>query len=238
MKQIHLSFRLGLLGALALTATNALAWSSTDHIAWPGKPVAAERDWPEGVLALVNDPLRTEGWHPWFSECPNDVNFYAFHVNDTNDVNRLIAKLAAIKSTNAQVFLYPEKEARALAFTTVLDKGNEAAIVFSIGSQELMNEWYQHLQEAEPGVRVFGIHRYHEPPVAQPPALTLYVANKAIDLKSLKIPPSVKVTAFISAAERAEGKNAAAIKAIDDFVAKHQTKSAKPTPKQPAPTSK
>jgi hypothetical protein len=31
-----------------------------------------------GSFDLVNDPLRTQGWNPWFSEWPNDMNFYAF----------------------------------------------------------------------------------------------------------------------------------------------------------------
>src|SRR5512136_1443436 len=108
------------LGLLVLTSRSAPAMSSTDQVAWRGKPVAAQPDWPEGVLDLVNDPLRTDGWKPWFSEWPNDVDFYAFQVSGTNDVNRLIAKLAAIRSTEARVLLYPDKEPRALGFTTVL----------------------------------------------------------------------------------------------------------------------
>jgi hypothetical protein len=229
---------LAVLRLLVLTAANAPAMSSTDQVAWRDKPVKAQADWPEGVLDLVNDPLRTEGWHPWFSEWPNDVNHYTFQISGTNDVNHLVTKLAAIKNAKAQVLLYPDKEARGLGFTTVLEEGNGAAVVFSIGSQERINQWYEHLKEAEPGVRVFGVNRFHKPPEAQPPTLTLHAGNQAIDLKALKIPPSVEVKAVVPAADRAEGKNAALVKAIDDFVAKHQTKSAKPAPKQPAPNSK
>ena len=214
------------LSVLVLAASNTLAMSGTSQVAWRDKPVPAQSDWPAGVLDLVNDPLRTEGWNPWFSEWPNDVNYYAFQVGDTNDVNRLITKLAAIKSAKAQVRLYPDNEPRVLAFTTVLDEGNGAAVVFSIGSQERMNRWYQGLREGEPGVRVFGVRRIHEPPVAQPPTLTLYVGNKAVDLKSLKIPPSVEVTQVVSPSVRADGKNGALLKAIDDFVAQHQAKPA------------
>jgi len=227
-----------ILGVLALTSTTALAMSGTSQVAWPGKPVAAEPDWPEGVLDLVNDPLRAEGWNPWFSEWPNDVNYYTFQVRGTKDVNHLLTKLAAVKSAKAHVLLYPDKEARGLAFTTVLDKGNGAAAVFSIGSQKRIDQWYQHLEEGEPGVRVFGVHRFRKPPEAHPPTLALHVGNEAIDLKALKIPPSVEVTSAVSAAYRAEGKNAAFVAAIDDFVAKRQSKSAKPTPEPPAPPSK
>ncbi len=226
------------LAILTLTIASASAWSSTDQVAWRDKPVKAQADWPEGVLDLVNDPLRTEGWHPWFSEWPNDVNHYTFQVRGTNDVNHLITKLAAIKSAKAQVLLYPDKEARGLGFTTVLKDGNGAAVVFSIGSQERINQWYQHLKEGEPGVRVFGVHRFHRPPEAQPPTLALHAGNEAVDLKALKIPPSVEVKAVVPAADREGGKNATLVAAIDDFVAKHQSKSAKPTPETPAPTSK
>ncbi len=143
-------------GALVLVATNTLAMSGTSQVAWRGKPVPAQPDWPAGVLELVNDPLRTEGWNPWFSEWPNDVNYYAFKVSGTNDVNRLIAKLAAIKGAKPQILLNPGKEARVLAFTTVLDEGNGAAVVFSIGSQERVNQWYRAVEGrggGGPGIR-------------------------------------------------------------------------------------
>ena len=223
---------LAALGLLVLAAANAPAVSGTDRVAWRGKPVRAQPDWPEGVLELVNDPLRAEGWKPWFSEWPNDVNFYTFEVTGTNDVNRLIANLAAIKCAKPRVRLYPGKEARGLGFTTVLDEGNGAAAVFSIGSQKRIDEWYQHLKEVEPGVRAFGVARYHETPKAQPPTLMLYAGNPAIDLKHLQIPPAVEVRAAISAAERAKGENAAVIKAIDDFVAGHRAGSDAPAEKQ------
>ena len=117
-----------------------------------------------------------------------------------------------------------------LAFTTVLREGNGAAAAFSIGSQKRLNEWYEQLREEEPGVRVFGAHRLRQPPQALPPTLTLYAGNEAIDLKSLKIPAAVEVTAAVSSADREEEKNAALIKTIDDFVAKRQTKPAQEKP--------
>jgi hypothetical protein len=228
----RLRFLLAASGVLVLTAASALAMSGTDQIAWRGKPVAAQPDWPKGALDLVNDPLRTEGWNPWFSECPNDVNFYAFAVSDTNQVNHLIAKLAAIKADRIKLLLSPAPEPRVLAFATVLEDGNDAAAVFSIGSQKRTDEWYQHLREVEPGVREFGVHLYHEPPKAQPPTLTLYVGHKAIDLKGLKVPPSVEVSVAVSAAYRSEGKQADLIKAIDDFAARHPFNPAKPANNQ------
>lgn len=221
-------FTLILLGALALTAPRLSAMSGTSQVAWRGKPVAAQPDWPAGVLELVNDPLRTEGWNPWFSECPNDVNFYAFAVKDTNHINHLITRLAAIKANRMTLQLSPAPEPRALAFAAVLEEGNGAAAVFSIGSQQRMDQWYQHLREVEPGVREFGVNRYHEPPKAQPPVLTLYVGNKAVDLKGLKIPPSVEVSVAVSAAYRSGGKQADLVRAMDDLAARHRATASAP----------
>jgi hypothetical protein len=221
-------------GLVVLPSMSALAMSGTTQVAWRGKPVAVQPGWPAGVLKLVNDPLRTDGWNPWFSEWPNDVNYYAYEVGGTNDVNELIAKLAAIKTAKPQVLLRPGKEARALAFTTVLKEGNGTAVVFSIGSQERINQWYERLEEVEPGVRKFGVARYREVPQAHPPTLTLYAGHPAIDLKSLRIPPSVEVSAVVSAADRADAQNAAAVKAIDDFLAQHRTTSGNPAQLQPS----
>jgi hypothetical protein len=65
-------------GALLLAASNTVAMSGTSQLVWRDKPVPAHYDRPEETLELANDSLRTEGRNPWFSECPSDVNFYAF----------------------------------------------------------------------------------------------------------------------------------------------------------------
>ena len=221
-----------------VAAVDASAMSSTTEIAWPGKPVAARADWPEGVLKLLNDPLRTRGWNPWFSEWPNDVDFFAFQVAKTDEINGLLKKLAAIKSPKLRVLLYPDEEARTLAFSTRLAEGNDAAVVFSIGSQERINAWYTRLKEGEPGVRVFGVHRFYEAPEAQPPTLAIHAANKAVDLKSLKIPAGIVVQAAISDLERAKPSREALIKELEEFVARHTEKPAQATPKQPSATAR
>jgi len=231
MKQIAkpsaatIRFTLILLSALALTAPRAGAISSTDQAASPGKPVRAEPGWPEGVLDLVNDPLRTDGWNPWFSEWPNDVNHYAFEVANTDEVNRLIEKLTAIKAKRLVVALNPTMEARGLGFTTVLPEGNGAGVVFSIGNQKRMDEWYQRLPEIEPGVRKFGVQRYGEVPVARSPTLTLYVGHEAVDLNKLKIPGSVEVISDAVPAGKAPEET---VKAIEQFLANRRSNLAQP----------
>ena len=41
---------------------------------------------------------------------------------------------------------------------------------------------------------MFGLHRFREPPVAEPPTLTLYVRHKAVDMEKLIVPGNVEVT--------------------------------------------
>lgn len=208
-----------LFGAVLLAGPHASAVSGTSQVAWPGKVVAAETSWPEGVLALVNDPLRTKGWNPWFSEWPNDLNRYGFQVTNTSQVNRLLQKLAAVKSPKLQLRLNPEKEARSLGFSTVLDEGNGTGVLFSIGNQARLDEWFARLPEETPGVRKFGVHRLREAPTATPPTLTLFVAHPAVQLEQLEIPKTLEVVADIPPTARASATNLPALKVIDDFVA-------------------
>jgi hypothetical protein len=212
--------------ALLVVSARAFAMSGTDQIAWPGKPVAAERDWPAGVVELVNDPTRTEGWSPWFSEWPNDVKNYTFHLQSAAEANRLLKEFAAIKAPKLQLRLNPGKEPRGLGFSTVLKEGNTNAALFSIGSQARINEWYQHLAESKPGVRKFGVHELTEPPAAMPPTLTLYVANPAINLQGLEIPDNVEVVANTHEAGKANPEDAPRIQAIEQFIADHRKKAA------------
>lgn len=204
-----------LLGAMAATLPDARAMSGTSQVASPGKPVAAVTGWPEGVLDLVNDPLRTDGWNPWFSQMANDVNFYAFKVRDTDDVNRLIQKLMAIKAPKVHVQLNPGSEATYLGYTTVLEKGNGAAAVFFLGNQQVLNDWYQ---------RRKGKLELKEAPTAEPPTLILYAGNLLIDLGRLKILPAAEVSKNDLRARGDSPPDAAVVKAIEDFIAKRKSK--------------
>lgn len=196
----------------------ALAISSTEEIASEGQAASADPDWPKGVLELVNDPLRTEGWNPWFSEWPSDVYHYGLRVRNAEDINHLIAKLAAILTMNAQVFLRPEKEVGGLGFTTQIQKGNGLGATFSFGNQKRINQWFEHLREVEPRVKKFGVHRLTKPPEALPPTLTLYVGHAAVDLKKLRIPQKIKVISEIPDSYRKQHPDDSTIKAIDKFV--------------------
>lgn len=88
----------------------------TSIVATKGGPAHVSAGWPEGVGELVNDPARTSGWNSWFTEWPNDVHQYAFEIKSTDDLNRLIAKLAAIKSELRQIRLSHQKEPSGLGW--------------------------------------------------------------------------------------------------------------------------
>lgn len=205
----------------------AFAIAGTDKIAEEGTSVskqqAESRGWPDGVLDLVNDPLRTEGWNPWFSELPNDVDHYAMKARTTEEVQHLIDLLARIKTKSVRLQLDPGKEPSGVGTARFLED-NGIAVMFLIGSQKMINEWFKRLPETEPGVRKFGVHQYKEPLEALSPTLTLYVANEAIDLGRLKVPVNFLVEPGFSEAYRKQHKDDAMIARIDRYVAEHKAK--------------
>jgi hypothetical protein len=204
---------ISVLCAHLLLAQQACAMSGTGQVASPGQSVMTVTNWPEGTMKLVNDPLRTFGWNPFFSELPNEVNIYEYTIRETADVNHLIELLAAVKSTNATVLLSPDKQSQVRGNTS--DK-IKTAVTFSVGDQQRLDEWYGRLPEVEPGVRGLGLWRYKEAPITTPPTLTIFAGHEAINLKQLKIPKDVKVIAQIGHAKKETEQT---IKAINEFVA-------------------
>jgi hypothetical protein len=196
--------------------------SSTSQVAFEGQQIPKEASssyrWPSGVLDLVNHPLRANGWNPWFSEWPNDVTHYEIKLRDTDDLNRIVKKLAAIDCERVHIQLRAGTEPRSLGFSTSLPKGNGIPAMFSIGSQGILDEWYSRLPETETGVRVFGVNRHTKKPMALPPTLPLYVGNDAIDLTKLTLPPRVESSADVSDAYRKEHRDDPVVKAIDAFI--------------------
>lgn len=166
--------------------------ASTAQVAWPGRAVEQREGWPAGALAVINDATRTTGWNPWFSEMPNDVNHYGFEPQTSEDVHRLIVRVAAI--TGAVVRLSPRHESFWPGFGKDSHWSEKTAVVFSLGNQKVLDEWYQRLPLTN-GIRTFGVHEYRKVPTATPPTLTIYVGHPAIDLNQLNLPKEVKVMA-------------------------------------------
>lgn len=127
----------------------AFAAPGTNQIATKEQPVAKELatyyDWPAGVIALVDDLLRENGWNPWFSGWPNDVKHFEFKLREHDDLKPINRKLERIAADVKRIELDPRKEPGALGFSTSLPKGNGVAVVFSIGSQKLIDQWHQRL---------------------------------------------------------------------------------------------
>ena len=201
--------------ALLVAETDpACAAGGTDTVATKGQRAQVSPSWPGGVGELVNDPCRTSGWNSWFSEWPNDVNQYAFVIQSTGDLNRLIAKLAAIKTDLRQIRLSYRKEPDGLGWVTRVPKGNGIPVIFSIGDQSLIADWFKHLEEpvaqsgsvkslltgtgipkASQTERTFGQMKFVAVPTAVPPTLTIFVQNESVLLEDLKIPKGVEVAA-------------------------------------------
>ncbi len=163
----------------------ACAISGTDRIAEPGKPFNEQRarwyDWPPGTLAMINDEARRFGWHHWFSELPNDANWFDYEVKDTAEANRLIERIAAIASKRHVVVLS--------AGEPPTHEKIRVAAVFMIGSQRRLDEWYDQL----PADKQFGAQKIDKRPTAAPPHLTIYVEHESIDLDRLEVPKEVDV---------------------------------------------
>jgi hypothetical protein len=175
--------------ALFLTSAIALARAGTSQIASAGHPVWSQPNWPKGLLELLNDPARADGWNDYFSEWPNDVFHYQYKIDSTDQVNSLLAKLAAIKSDRLHVRLAPFKEPHGFGWTSKLPAGNDTALMLSFGDQQRLDEWYGRLNGEK-----FGVMEFEKAPVAVPPTLTIFTRNAAIDLDGLDIPRNLKVS--------------------------------------------
>lgn len=175
--------------AVILVHTNiTLAGGGTRSIATAGREAYVAPDSAEGVADLVNDESRTSGWNSWFTEWPNDVNHYAYEIESTEDLNRLISKLAAIQTDLRQIRLSYRKEPTGLGFMTKLPGDNGIPVMFSLGHQPTIDQWFERTRKP------FGVLEFTGTPVAVPPTLTLFVQNEAIDLQKLKIPDGISIT--------------------------------------------
>jgi len=230
--------RAALLGAILVTAIPcAYGLYGEDLVATAGQDVPAPlprvvttvsedgtltttrtEPWPDGVLDLVNDPLRTNVRRHWFSECPNDIQWFEFAVRSTADINHLIERLAAIKADCVRLELaVNEKPTREESPGATTLRAN-----FAVGDQCMLDSWFENLPCDDTGAAVFGVNRYTEPPKACPPTLALMVGpDAADDLAQLRIPARVQVTARVPEWYRAEHEGSPTIKLIDQFVAAH-----------------
>jgi hypothetical protein len=173
---------------ICLVSSHVFAAGGTEIVATKGHSTTVSATWPEGVGKLVNDPTRTTGWNSWFTEWPNDVKQYGFEIKTIDDLNRLIRNLASIKSEVRQIRLSPLKEPQGLGWVTRLPEGNSIAVIFSIGDQSRIDEWYKHVRKP------FGVMEFLAAPVAVPPTLTIFVQNDSVTLEELQIPNEIIVT--------------------------------------------
>lgn len=186
----------GLIFTFALVPATAFPIAGTDKIADKGQSVTASPNWPQGLIDVVNDPARTDGWNDWFSEWPNDVVHYQFHfaktgqidVTATSRINLLLKKFAAVRARELHVHLSPQQEPRGYGWVSSLPAGNGTPVMLSFGDQQRIDEWYQRLEG-----RRFGVMEFEGVPIAVPPTLTIYTRNPAVDLDRLKIPDNLTV---------------------------------------------
>lgn len=152
-----------------------------------GKPTP----WSKAMLHLMNDPLRTDGWQPGFSDAPYDYVLFDYEVRSVEDVNHLIALFAEIDDPEAKIVLklgaQPPKN-RLMA-------KDRPPVEFGLGNQGIRTFWYRHASR--------DVKKFYGPK-ATPPTLTLYVEHPAIDLERLQFPPGITLSAGNSVEAKAE----------------------------------
>lgn len=177
--------------ALVLAPSVCHAISGTVQIAWKGRPVEAKPQWPRGLLTFLNSPQRASGWNPFFSEMPNDCDYYEFDARNTDEINGLIQTFARIDSQTLQICLSPEKGPRSIGWHAADPVQAARSVLFSLGDQETIDKWYARQPDDKKRSRSF-------PPKAIPPTLTIFVQHPAVDLLRLNIPAHVRVvTTFV-----------------------------------------
>lgn len=205
----------GVLAPCALGVSGTSQIAQEEVLVDPG--TAEIMGWPTGVTELVNDRSRTNGWNPWFSEWPNDVNHYEMHAATDQDLQRIIHKLAAIGTRPVVIKLNPAHEPSAVGFTTVLLEGNATPVLFSIGSQKIIDQWFSRLPDGR-----FGIHQFDEPPTAMPPTLTFFLAHPLFDLEALNFPVEIDIQADIANSFRESTPEDPRIHQIDQIIMEHK----------------
>lgn len=221
-----------ILAAVSAAPSPASGASGTSQVASKGVPYFAKKlAWPEGTLALVNHPLRGNGWNDWFTQLPNDVCVFELKVRNEKDVQELIDLLAKVKGGARCVLLSPHGNhyVNSSAPDPEAPRSSEipTAATFSIGDQTILDKWYERLPKDETGARKFGAHRYEKPPTARPPTLTLYVGSPALeDLTKIRVPADVELRPDFNDVWGKEYQSDWRVKRIVQFVAEHNAKKA------------
>lgn len=80
------------------------------------------------------------------------------------------------------------KEPNGLGWVTRVPEGNGIPVIFSIGDQARIDEWFKRVRKP------FGQMEFTATPEAVPPTLTIFVQNESIELDKLEIPDGIDVS--------------------------------------------
>jgi hypothetical protein len=202
------------LAVVSVATSLAPAMSGTDPITGPVSAEEAKRlALPDGALALINDPRRIHGEHPWFSELPNASRFLDYEIKSINDVNQLVAVLALVKGP-----VVLELSPQADDGTPDGKKRPTVGARLSITSQAELDGWFNHLSPEQREK-----FRTEKRPVAGPPTLTIYTAHPAFDLQKLAVPAAVTLASGVTIRDSQDAKQdanlAGQIQRVEAYVA-------------------
>lgn len=215
-----------LLGLIPVTGLQAA--TATDVVIYDRREFtldqAAPYEWPEGALEIANDPLRRWGYLVWSTGAPNDRLQFVLGVREDADLQHYVDLMKNVKSLKRQIILVPGHLPLLPGYAAPLDDRARHGVVFEVGSQKVINEWYERLPEVCPGLRRFGNRELQHPPEAYPPTLVISLSHPNVKLEGLRIPMIIDVKAEIDPAFRRETRNEDLIEQVETFVAQHRAR--------------
>src|SRR5262245_11253318 len=133
-----------------------MAMSGTDRLVGEYDVIQKRPEWAKGVYELLLDPSRKVGWQSWFSECPNDMEQYAFAVRTNADAQRLIDALAKVETKRRVVVLNAGRGPRGLGDWQDKAEGREWGAELAFGNDAVLKQWFQRIRPDKDGKRRFG----------------------------------------------------------------------------------
>lgn len=185
--------------------------------------VSENHGWPQGTLALINHPLRHKGWKIIWGGSAGDMSTFSFTPKSPEDVQTLVHIYAKMVKRGT-IHLIP-REGATHSFATPIGE-TDVSILLRIGSPKLVKKWYDQLATDAKGQKAHKGRAFPKPLGTIPPTLQIFVGNKAVDLKKLKVPAHLTVRGVMTPDERKAVEKAPMIKAIDAFI------SSQPDPKK------
>lgn len=182
---------MGAAAVVVVIGVSVFGAAGTDTLAWKGKKTSVSEGWPQGAGDLVNDRARTEGWKNWFSGMCDSPSNFAFEIENTEDLNRLLEKLAAMQCETKELWLDRRSDVREYRSGPDPRKGNQPAVVLQIGDQLELDHYLKNRTGREEDLWIILGDKEVDHLKVGPPRMLIHIQNPAVNLEKLHIPEGV-----------------------------------------------